>query len=369
MNLPRRKTRRISIGNVPIGDFAPIAVQSMTNTDTRDTKTTLRQIRRLEKAGCEIVRLGVPDMDAARNLGAIIKGARIPIVADIHFDYRLALEALEQGVDGLRLNPGNIRDRKKVREVTKAALERSVPIRIGVNAGSLDKDLIAKYGGSTPEAMVESALSHVDILEKAGFSLIKISLKASDVLRTVAAYRLLAQKVDYPLHVGITEAGTLLPGAIKSGVGIGLILADGIGDTIRVSLTAAPEYEVHAAFALLNALGLRRRGVEIISCPTCSRTEIDLIGLARRVEKALAGVRTPLKVAVMGCTVNGPGEAKEADIGIAGGKGRGIIFKDGKTLGTFDEKDLFRALLDEIRHMTGEPQDIPQPEAVFLKKE
>ncbi|AFM23209.1 flavodoxin-dependent (E)-4-hydroxy-3-methylbut-2-enyl-diphosphate synthase [Desulfomonile tiedjei] len=355
MILPRRKTRRISIGNVPIGDFAPIAVQSMTNTDTRDAKTTLRQIRRLEKAGCEIVRLGVPDMDAARNLGTIKKGSSIPIIADIHFDYRLALEALKQGVDGLRLNPGNIRDGKKVREVTKAALERNVPIRIGVNAGSLDKDLIVKYGGSTPEAMVESALSHVDILEKAGFSLIKISLKASDVLRTVAAYSLLAQKVDYPLHVGITEAGTLLPGAIKSGVGIGLILSDGIGDTIRVSLTAAPEYEIQAAFSLLNALGLRRRGVEIISCPTCSRTEIDLIGLARKVEKALAGVRTPLKVAVMGCTVNGPGEAKEADIGIAGGKGRGIIFKDGKILGTFDEKDLFRALLDEIRHMTGEP--------------
>jgi (E)-4-hydroxy-3-methylbut-2-enyl-diphosphate synthase len=355
MNLPRRKTKRISIGNVPIGDFAPIAVQSMTNTDTRDAKSTLRQIRRLEKAGCEIVRLGVPDMDAARNLGTIRKGSRIPIIADIHFDYRLALESLKQGVDGLRLNPGNIRDRKKVREITRAALERDVPIRIGVNAGSLDKDLIVKYGGSTPEAMVESALSHVDILEKAGFSLIKISLKASDVLRTVAAYRLLAQKVDYPLHVGITEAGTLLPGAIKSGVGIGLVLFDGIGDTIRVSLTAAPEYEIQAGFSLLNALGLRRRGVEIISCPTCSRTEIDLIGLARKVERALAGVRTPLKVAVMGCTVNGPGEAREADIGIAGGKGRGIIFKDGKTLGTFDEKDLFRALLDEILRMTGEP--------------
>ncbi len=327
----------------------------MTSTDTRDAKSTLRQIRRLEKAGCEIVRLGVPDMDAARNLGTIRKGSRIPIIADIHFDYRLALESLKQGVDGLRLNPGNIRDRKKVREITRAALERDVPIRIGVNAGSLDKDLIVKYGGSTPEAMVESALSHVDILEKAGFSLIKISLKASDVLRTVAAYRLLAQKVDYPLHVGITEAGTLLPGAIKSGVGIGLVLFDGIGDTIRVSLTAAPEYEIQAGFSLLNALGLRRRGVEIISCPTCSRTEIDLIGLARKVERALAGVRTPLKVAVMGCTVNGPGEAREADIGIAGGKGRGIIFKDGKTLGTFDEKDLFRALLDEIRRMTGEP--------------
>ncbi|MBI5250061.1 MAG: flavodoxin-dependent (E)-4-hydroxy-3-methylbut-2-enyl-diphosphate synthase [Desulfomonile tiedjei] len=351
----RRKTKIIHIGNVPIGDGAPIAVQSMTNTDTRDVKATVRQVRRLEQIGCEIVRLGVPDMDAAQALGMIKKRVKLPVVADIHFDYRLALEALNQGVDGLRLNPGNIGTRKKVQAVTKAALERNVPIRIGVNAGSVEKALMAKYGGPTPLAMVESALSHVAILEKENFNLIKVSLKASDVARTVEAYRLLADKVDYPLHVGVTEAGTLLPGAIKSAIGIGLLLADGIGDTIRVSLTARPEYEIQAAFSILRSLGLRNIGVEVISCPTCSRTEIDLIGLARKVEKALTRVRSPLKVAVMGCVVNGPGEAREADIGVAGGKGRGIIFKHGKILGTYDERDLLQALLEEIQEMIGEP--------------
>ncbi len=289
----RHKTRRIFIGNVPIGDGAPIAVQSMTNTDTRDVKATVRQVRRLEKAGCEIIRLGVPDMDAAKALGTIKKRVKLPIVADIHFDFRLALEALNQGVDGLRLNPGNIGTRRKVQEVTRAALERNVPIRIGVNSGSVEKALLAKYGGPTPQAMVESALGHVAILEKENFNLIKISLKASDVTRTVEAYRLLSQKVTYPLHVGVTEAGTLLPGAIKSAIGIGLLLAEGIGDTIRVSLTAPPEYEIQAAFSILRSLGLRTRGAEVISCPTCSRTEIDLIGLAKKVEKSLAGMQHP----------------------------------------------------------------------------
>lgn len=355
----RRKTRRIHIGSVPIGDGAPIAVQSMTNTDTRDAKATIRQVRRLEKAGCEIVRLGVPDMDAARTLGEIKKRVHVPLVADIHFDYRLALEALNQGIDGLRLNPGNIGARKKVQEVTRAALERNVPIRIGVNSGSVDKALLAKHGGPTPQAMVESALSHCAILEKENFHLIKISLKASDVLRTIDAYKLMADQVDYPLHVGVTEAGTLLPGAIKSALGIGLLLAEGIGDTIRVSLTAPPEHEIRAAYSILRALGLRERGVEVISCPTCSRTEIDLIGLAKKVEKSLAGVKTPLKVAVMGCVVNGPGEAKEADIGVAGGKGRGILFKHGKNLGTYDEKDLLQALLTEIQKMTGDKNKSP----------
>ncbi|MBI4961913.1 MAG: flavodoxin-dependent (E)-4-hydroxy-3-methylbut-2-enyl-diphosphate synthase [Desulfomonile tiedjei] len=354
MNIPRQKTRRIHIGDVPIGDGAPVSVQSMTSTDTRDVAATVRQIRRLERVGCEIIRVGVPDQQAALALGSIKKRIKLPLVADIHFDHRLALEAIKQGVDGLRLNPGNIGSSEKVREVTKAASERGVPIRIGVNSGSLEKRLLQKYSGATPAAMVESALGHVALLEKESFHQIKISLKASDVMRTVEAYRTLAHRVDYPLHVGITEAGTLLPGAVKSALGIGLLLAEGIGDTIRVSLTARPEEEIRAAFAILRSLGLRHRGVDLVSCPTCSRTEIDLIGLARKVEKALDRIRTPLKVAVMGCVVNGPGEAREADIGIAGGKGRGIIFKEGKSIGTYDEQDLLPAFLDEIRKMTGD---------------
>jgi len=295
-------------------------------------------------------------MDAAKSLGAIRAKIHIPLVADIHFDHKLALESLRQGVHALRLNPGNIGGQKKVREVAKAAAEMGVPIRVGVNSGSVEKNLLKKYGGPTSEAMVESALNHVAMLENEDFLLIKISLKASDVMRTIEAYRMLADRVDYPLHVGITEAGTLLPGAVKSAVGIGLLLADGIGDTIRVSLTAPPEREIQAAFSILRALGIRERGVEVISCPTCSRTEIDLIGLALKVEKALSRVHAPLKVAVMGCVVNGPGEAREADIGIAGGKGRGIIFKGGTSIGTYDEKDLLHALLEEIRAMTGETQ-------------
>ncbi len=354
MNIHRRKTRRVLIGNVPIGDGAPIAVQSMTNTDTRDAKATIRQIRRLEDVGCEVIRLGVPDMAAAVALGTVREKISIPLVADIHFDYRLALEALRQGVDGLRLNPGNIGESHKVREITKAAAERAVPIRIGVNAGSLQKELLRKHSGATAEAMVESALEHVAILEKENFYLIKISLKASDVSRTVDTYRILSERVDYPLHVGITEAGTLVPGAVKSAVGIGILLADGIGDTIRVSLTAAPVEEIRVAYSILRALGIRRRGVEVISCPTCSRTEIDLMGLARKVEKALIRVRTPLKVAVMGCVVNGPGEAREADIGIAGGRGRGILFKKGESMGTYEEEELLPALLNEVRKLTGE---------------
>lgn len=354
MQIKRRRTLRIHVGNVPIGDGAPIAVQSMTNTDTRDVKSTARQIRRLEKCGCEIVRLGVPDMDAARALGSIKAKTSLPIVADIHFDYKLALEALRQGVHGLRLNPGNIGGQHKVREVTRAAAERGVPVRIGVNAGSLEKKLLQKYGSPCPEAMVESALGHIGLLERESFHFIKVSLKASDVGRTVDAYRMLSEKVDYPLHVGITEAGTLLPGAVKSAVGVGLLLADGIGDTIRISLTAPPEEEIRAAYGILGALGLRRRGVEVISCPTCSRTEIDLIGLAHKVEKVLSGIQAPLKIAVMGCVVNGPGEAREADLGIAGGKGRGLLFKHGKTIGTYDEKDLLPALVREALDLSGD---------------
>lgn len=347
MNIERKNTRRINIGNVPVGDGAEISVQSMTNTDTRDFASTIRQIKRLEKAGCEIVRCGVPDMAAAKALAEIRAKTRIPLVADIHFDYRLALEAMNQGVDALRINPGNIGSSSKVRELVLAASERKIPIRIGVNAGSLEKNLLEKYGAPTPEAMVESALGHVAILEKENFHDIKISLKASDVARTVDSYTLLSSRVDYPLHVGVTEAGTLLPGAIKSALGIGLLLTRGIGDTIRVSLTAPPENEITAAYSILRSLGIRNRGVEIISCPTCSRTEIDLIGLAKKVEKAMSGITTPLKVAVMGCVVNGPGEAREADIGIAGGKGRGILFRKGEKIGTYEEKDLLQALLFE----------------------
>ncbi|MFH1114883.1 MAG: flavodoxin-dependent (E)-4-hydroxy-3-methylbut-2-enyl-diphosphate synthase [Pseudomonadota bacterium] len=354
MHIQRRTTRELRIGSVPVGGGAPIAVQSMANTDTKDVPATVRQIRRLERAGCEIIRVGVPDMDAARSLDAIKAKIRIPLVADIHFDHRLALESLRRGVDALRLNPGNIGGQRKVREVAKAAGDLGVPIRVGVNSGSVEKSLLVKYGGPTPEAMVESALNHVAMLENENFHLIKISLKASDVMRTVHAYRMMADRVDYPLHVGITEAGTLLPGAAKSAVGIGLLLAEGIGDTIRVSLTAPPEREIQTAFSILGALGIRQRGVEVVSCPTCSRTEIDLIGLALKVERALSRIRTPLKVAVMGCVVNGPGEAREADVGVAGGKGRGIIFKKGKSVGTYDEKDLLHALLEEVRDMTGE---------------
>lgn len=342
------------MGSCPIGGSEPVAVQSMTSTDTRDVGSTVRQIKRLEKVGCEIVRVGVPDMDAARKLRLIKTRITIPLVADIHFDHRLALEALDQGVDGLRINPGNIGSHLKVREVARAAQERSVPIRVGVNAGSIEKRVLEKHGGPTEQAMVDSALEQVALLEREGFQLIKISMKASDVPRTVAAYRMLSNAVDYPLHIGITEAGTLLPGAVKSAVGIGILLAEGIGDTIRVSLTAAPEHEVKAGYAILRSLGLRARGVEVISCPTCSRTEIKLIPLARKVEKSLAKVISPLKVAVMGCVVNGPGEAKEADVGIAGGKGRGLLFKQGKIIGTYDEADLLPALLAEVAQMTGE---------------
>ncbi len=323
-------------------------VQSMTNTDTRDVPATLRQIRRLTKVGCEIVRLGVPDIDAARSLGSIVKNARIPVIADIHFDHKLALEAMKQGVHGLRLNPGNIGGKNKVREVVREAENRNIPIRIGVNAGSLEKRLLEKFSGATPEAMVESALGHVRILEDEHFDKIKVSLKASDVLRTVRAYELLAAKTDYPLHVGITEAGTLTSGMIKSSVGIGILLWKGIGDTVRVSLTAPPHKEVEAAYDILRSLDLRRRGVELISCPTCSRTEIDLISLAAKVERSVKHIKKPLKVAVMGCVVNGPGEAREADIGLAGGRGCGIIFKKGKSIGTFSEQDLLPAFLREI---------------------
>jgi (E)-4-hydroxy-3-methylbut-2-enyl-diphosphate synthase len=329
---PRRTTRPVRIGGVTVGGGAPVAVQTMTKTDTSDVRATAAQIRRLERAGAEIVRLAVPDRAAALALREIRRRARVPLVADIHFDHRLALAALDAGVDGLRLNPGNIGSPAKVREVVRAAAAREVPIRIGVNAGSLEKDILARAGGATAAAMVESALRHVRLFEDLGFRDIKISLKAADVPRTLEAYRLMAGHVDYPFHAGITEAGRLLVGSVKSAAGLALLLAEGLADTVRVSLTAPPEKEVLVAWQLLQALGLRTRGATFVSCPTCGRTEVDLGPVAAKVEKAVLALGVPITVAVMGCTVNGPGEAKEADIGLACGRGGGVIFKNGKAL-------------------------------------
>jgi len=323
----------------------------MTNTDTRDVDATVEQIERLARAGCEIVRVAVPDETAARALSEIEERISIPLVADIHFNHRLALEAIERGVDKLRINPGNIGARARVEAVTKAARERGIPIRIGVNAGSLEKDLLARYCGPTAAAMVESALRHVAILESLRFEDIVISLKASDVPRCIEAYRRMAEKVAYPLHVGITEAGTPRAGTIRSAVGIGAILAEEIGDTIRVSLTGDPCEEVYVGFEILKALELREHGPVIISCPTCGRTEIDLVGLAEQVEERLRTCDRPIKVAVMGCVVNGPGEARDADVGVAGGKGVGLLFRGGKVLRKVAEEELLDALMEEVERL------------------
>ena len=319
--IKRKMTRQISIGDVKIGGGAPISVQSMTNTKTTDTNATVAQIKALVDAGCDIVRVAVPDMSAAENIYNIKSQVDVPLVADIHFDYRLALKAIEQGIDALRINPGNIGDEERVKAVVEAAKIRNIPIRIGVNAGSLDKKLLAKYGKVTAEALVESALEHIRILEKLNFYDIKISLKAHDVPLTLDAYRLMSETVDYPLHLGITEAGTVNTGIIKSAVGIGALLAEGIGDTFRISLTGDPVNEVKVANEILKALGLKEYGPTLISCPTCGRCNIDLPSIAEKVEQRLSGITKPIKVAVMGCVVNGPGEARDADIGIAGGKG------------------------------------------------
>jgi (E)-4-hydroxy-3-methylbut-2-enyl-diphosphate synthase len=332
MNPQRKRTREIFLGGVGIGGDNPVRVQSMTNTDTRDIRSTVEQIDRLAGAGCEIVRLAVPDEKAALSLGAIIRSSTVPLVADIHFDHRLALLSLEAGVHGLRINPGNIGGAPKVDRVVDAAKERGVPIRIGVNSGSVERELLERFGGPTPEAMVESAMIHVALLEKRGFDLIKISLKSSSVLKTIAAYRMLAEKVDYPLHIGITEAGTMMRGTVKSSVGLGIMLWEGLGDTLRVSLTADPVHEVGVAWEILRSLGIRARGPEIISCPTCGRTEIDLLGLVGAVEERLRSVEQNFTVAVMGCVVNGPGEAREADLGMAGGRDLGIIFRKGEVV-------------------------------------
>ena len=347
--IKRERTRVIHAGSIAVGGGNPVSVQSMTKTDTRDVRATSEQILLLESAGCEIIRLAVPDMEAAQALGRIKEAVHIPIIADIHFDWRLALEAIRQGVDGLRLNPGNIGAAWKVKEVVLSAKERSVPIRIGVNAGSLEKDLLEKYNHPTPEALVESAERHIRILEDLDFRTIKVSLKASNVVKTVDAYRLFSGKYDYPLHIGISEAGPLFTGMIKSSVGLGILLSEGIGDTMRVSLTAAPEEEVRVAYEILKSLGLRRRGPEIISCPTCGRCCIDLRPLAQKVEDAIRDIKEPISVAVMGCVVNGPGEAREADFGIAGGKGMGLVFRKGEVVKKVKEDELLEALMKLIK--------------------
>jgi (E)-4-hydroxy-3-methylbut-2-enyl-diphosphate synthase len=350
----RRQTRQIRVGQVAVGGDAPISVQSMCNTDTRNVGATLEQIAALDKAGCEIVRCAVPDRYAALALGEICRKSSLPVIADIHFDHQLALTAIAGGVAGLRINPGNIGAIAKVREVVAAAVEQELPIRIGVNAGSLEKDLLAKHGHPTAEAMVESALGHIRILEDLNYRNIKVSLKASDVERTVRAYRLLADQVDYPLHIGITEAGTTWAGTIKSAIGLGALLLDGIGDTLRVSLTGDPVEEVRVGWEILKSLNLRERGPVFISCPTCGRCEINLIGTAEEVERRLQAYPRKLTIAVMGCVVNGPGEAREADLGIAGGKGQGMLFRKGEVVRKVPEAELADALVEEAWKMLEE---------------
>ncbi len=351
-------TRAVHLGNLQIGGGAPVVVQSMTNTDTRDVEATLAQIQRLEARGCEAVRLAVPDAEAASALKHIRRVTPMPLIADIHFDYRLAIASLEAGVDGLRINPGNIGSPDKVNRVVDAAKMHRVVIRIGVNSGSVEKSLLARHGGPVPQAMVESALNHVRILESRGFSDIKISLKSSSVMNTLAAYRLLHARCDYPLHIGVTEAGGLLRGTVKSAVGLGILLHEGIGDTLRVSLTAPPEEEVSVAWEILRSLGLRKRGPEIISCPTCGRTEIDLFSLARAVERRLADSTADITVAVMGCVVNGPGEAREADLGLAGGRDKGIIFKKGAVIRSVKGQDaLLSAFMQELQKLLDEKKN------------
>ncbi len=349
--MERNNTRELTIGGLKLGGGNPIIIQSMCNTDTRDVDATVAQILALEEAGCELVRVAIPDMAAANAVGEIKKRVHIPLVADIHFDYRLALWVMELGIDKVRINPGNIGDEQRIREVVEMAKARRIPIRIGVNSGSLEKELVEKYGGVTPRGLVESALKHVRILEKYEFYDIVVSIKASDVPFSIEAYRLLSEAIPYPLHVGITEAGTPYAGTIKSAVGIGTILAMGIGDTIRVSLTGDPVEEVRAAKEILKCLGLRKFGVTFISCPTCGRTEIDLISIANEVEKRCMHLDKDIKVAVMGCVVNGPGEAREADLGIAGGKGVGLVFRKGEIIRRVDEGELIAALMEEIERV------------------
>lgn len=350
-NIVRRKTRKVKVGNLFIGGDAPISIQSMTNTKTHDVKATVAQINVLAEAGCDIVRVAVPDMEAAEAIGEIKKQITLPLVADIHFDYKLALKAMENGADKIRINPGNIGSVDRVREVVNMAKSKGISLRIGVNSGSLEKELLDKYGHVCAEALVESALGHVRILEELDFRDTVISIKSSDVVMALKAHQLLAEKTDYPLHIGITEAGTVYRGTVKSAVGIGAILLSGIGDTIRVSLTGDPVEEVKAAKEILSACGLYGKGIAFVSCPTCGRTQINLIKIAEDVEKALEKCDKPIKVAVMGCVVNGPGEAREADIGIAGGKDSAVIFKKGQILRKVSEDKIVEALLEEIKGM------------------
>jgi len=349
----RRKARAINVGSVTIGGDAPIVVQSMTNTDTRNIEATVHQINALHEAGCEIVRVAIPDEEAVQAIPAIKKNIKIPLIADIHFHYQLAIDAIKNGVDGIRINPGNI-VKDKIAEIVKVAKEHQTVIRIGVNAGSLQKDLVLDYGGVTAEALCVSALRNIEMFEDLGFNLIKLSLKSSDVPMMIEAYRMIAAKTDYPLHLGVTEAGTLVDAAIKSSLGIGPLLYDGIGDTIRVSVTGNPVLEMQVAYGILRALKIRKVGPEIIACPTCGRCQIDLLGLTEKVEKALAGRKDYIKVALMGCVVNGPGEAAEADIGIAGGHGFGMMFKKGVAYKKVEEKDFVPVLLEEIKSLDNE---------------
>ncbi len=349
--IKRRKTREISIGNIKIGGDNPIAIQSMCNTDTRNAKETINQINLLEKEGCEIIRVAVPDISASEAIKEIKKGINIPLVADIHFDYRLALKCIENGIDKIRINPGNIGDEERIKAVIDAVKKRNIPIRIGVNSGSLEKDILKKYGEVTPEGLIESALRHIKILEKYDYENIVVSIKASSVPFSIATYTMLSKEIDYPLHLGITEAGTVWSGAIKSAVGIGTIISMGIGDTIRVSLTGDPLEEIKTAKEILKSTGARRFGIEFVSCPTCGRTEVDLISIANKVEQECRKIDKNLKIAVMGCAVNGPGEAREADIGIAGGKGYGLIFKKGEILKKVKEDELIPELLKLINEM------------------
>ena len=346
--------RIVNVGGVQIGGDAPVSIQSMTNTDTRDVKTTVEQIARLADAGCEIVRSAVPDMEAAKAVGEIKKRISIPLVADIHFDYRLALEAIKGGVDKVRINPGNIGSRERVKAVSDACRERGIPIRIGVNGGSLEKEILEKYGRPTADALVESAMGHIRILEDLDFDDIVVSIKTSDVPTMLAAYRKFDKLTDIPVHIGVTEAGTKMSGMVKSAVGLGALLSEGIGNTMRVSLTADPVEEIYAAREILKILGLRKSGATLVSCPTCGRTRINLIPLAEKVERLIADVEEPIKVAVMGCAVNGPGEAREADIGIAGGDGVGLIFKKGEIIRKVPEDRLLDELKTEIDKLLAE---------------
>jgi len=355
--ISRRKTRQIKVGDVAVGGDAPICVQSMTNTDTADVERTVAQIRRLEEAGCEIVRVAVPDMGAAKAIESIREQISIPLIGDIHFDWRLAVAAMEHGAQGIRINPGNLGGSDKLKRVVEAAGQHRVPIRVGVNSGSVEKDLLESYGYPTaenPEALIESAFRNVRLVEDFGYQEIKISIKSADVLTTIASYRILSRRLDYPLHIGVTEAGGLIGGTVKSSVALGILLYEGIGDTLRVSLTRDPVEEVRVAFELLRALKIRERGPELISCPTCGRTGIDLFSLAQEVENYIQTMKSPLKVAVMGCVVNGPGEAREADIGVAGGRGFGIIFKKGEIVKRVPEEDLLSVFMNELKEMEAE---------------